>query len=243
MKPKRMPAVLLASLALPLSTVADSFLPDRIPLDEGWQLQSSFLVKEEGTVVSSPGFKPERWHPTAVPRTVLNALIQAGVYPDLRVGLNAYRIPDASDEFNQKHDLARFSHLPEQRNPWRDPWWFRRQFDLPTLPPGQRVWLHFDALNYRADVWLNGRPIADREEMAGMFQRFQFDITRQARTGVNALAVKVYPVDHPGVPQKQVEVLAPDRGYQSELMRDVTEIMPSRRLLWMRAVARPDPGL
>jgi hypothetical protein len=188
-------------------------------------MQSSFLERGAGPNLSQPGWATRNWHGVQVPTTVLNALVKNGVYPDPRVGLNACQIPDSSDEFNQKHDLAKYSHLPDKRNPWRDPWWFRREFTLPKMPADRRVWLHFDAINYRGDVWVNGRQIAEGKEMAGMFQRFQFDLTEQARTGVNALAVKVYRVDHPGVPAKQVEVLGPDRGYQSELMRDVTEIM------------------
>ena len=188
-------------------------------------MQSSFLEKDVGSNLSQPGRATKTWHRVQVPTMVLSALTKAGVYPDLRVGLNAYQIPDSSDEFNAKHDLAKFSHLPDKRNPWRDPWWFRREFTLPKLPADRRVWLHFDAINYRAEVWVNGKQVADRQEMAGMFQRFQFDITEHAKTGVNALAVKVYPVDHPGLPQKQVEVLGPERSFHTELERDVTEIV------------------
>jgi exo-1,4-beta-D-glucosaminidase len=197
----------------------------RLPLRSGWLLKSSVLVRDAGDRVSSITYRPDQWLPTAVPATVLSALVSNRVYPDPRVGLNAYQIPDSSEEFNKKHGLARFSYLPDKRNPWRDPYWYRTEFDLPALAPGRRVWLHFDAINYHGEVWLNGAQVADRDTMAGMFQRFQFDITAQARAGRNALAVKVYPVDHPGAPDTQWEVLGPDRGYQSELMKDVTEIM------------------
>lgn len=198
----------------------------RLSLAEGWQLKSSMLVQEDGERISTGGYKPQEWLETAVPSTVLSALVKNGVYPDPRVALNAYQIPDSSDEFNQKHDLSRFSYLPDKRNPWRDPYWYRTEFKLPSLPPDKRVWLHFDAINYRAEVWVNGTQIADREKMAGMFQRFQFDITEHARVGVNMLAVKIYPVDHPGTPDTQLEVLGRDRGYVGkEIMRDVTEIM------------------
>jgi exo-1,4-beta-D-glucosaminidase len=227
MKLKPFPAILL--LVLPLIIVdgkeGGSVASNRLDLSGDWTMQSSFLEPGPGSLLSQPGHATRNWHRVKVPTTVLKALIKAGVYPDLRVGMNAYRIPDSSDEFNAQHDLARFSHLPNRRNPWRDPWWFRREFTLPKLPADRRAWLHFDAINYRAEVWLNGQPIADRREMAGMFQRFQFDITRQAKVGQNVLAVKICPVDHPGLPQKQVEVLGPDRSYQSELMLDVTEIM------------------
>ena len=209
-------------------------LSSRLLLSADWQLQSSFLVRDDGTRISTTTFNPRQWFPAAVPTTVLGALVKNGVYPDLRLGLNAYRIPDADDEFNAKHDLAQFSHLPGQRNPWRDPWWYRKEFTLPKLAPDRRVWLHFDAINYRAAVWLNGQRIADTNVMAGMFQRFQFDITGVARPGANALAVQVYPVDHPGTPDTMWEPLGKDRGYVGrELMRDVTEFvsMPASRVV------------
>jgi len=209
--------------AAPQSTPASS--DRRLSLRSGWLLKSAVLVEQGGDKVSSAGYQPKEWLPVSVPSTVLSALVKNGIYPDPRVGMNAYQIPDSSDEFNKRHDLARFSYLPDKRNPWRDPYWYRKEFELPALPPGRRVWLHFDALNYRADVWLNGQQIADRQQVAGMFQRFEFDITAQAKPGSNVLAVKVYPVDHPGTPGTQWEVLGPDRGYQSELMKDVTEIM------------------
>ncbi len=198
----------------------------RLLLSAGWQLQSSFLGREAGDRISTTTFVPRQWFRATVPTTVLGALIKDGIYPDLRLGLNAYRIPDSDDEFNARHDLAKFSHLPGKRNPWSDPWWYRKEFTLPKLSPDRHVWLHFDAINYRAAVWLNGRRITDTNVMAGMFQRFQFDITSVARPGANALAVLVYPVDHPGTPDTMWDPLGKDRGYVGrELMRDVTEFV------------------
>ena len=200
-------------------------LPRRLELSDDWRLRASCLVSEGGEVVSGPGFVPDGWHRTAVPSTVLRALMANGVYPDFRVGLNAFKIPDASDAFNEKHDLARYSHLPDKRNPWTTPYWFRTEFSLPARAPDGRLWLLFNCINYRADVWLNGKRVADRETMAGMFQRFRYDITAQALPGRNCLAVKIHPVDHPGVPDTQLEVFGRSRSYQKEIMKDVTEVM------------------
>lgn len=198
----------------------------RIELSEKWLLRSSFLVAEGGDVISSRQFKPAQWYRTSVPSTVLSALTRNGVYPDMRVGLNSFRIPDSSDSYNERHNLAQYSHLPDKRNPWRDPYWYRTQFSLPTLPKGTHVWLNFDAINYRVDVWLNGKQIAKRDSMAGMFQRFRFDISTEAKAGENVLAAKIYPVDHPGDPDTQLDVFGHPRGYVDKaIMRDVTEIM------------------
>lgn len=193
-------------------------------LDAPWRLKSSVLVAEDGDVVSTTSYVPREWYPTRVPSTVLSALIRNGVYPDLRVGLNNFLIPDASEEFNAAHGLAKHSHLPDGRNPWKDSYWFRTEFELPQLDRARQVWLHFDAINYRADVWLNGKKVADRRQMAGMFRRFVLQVSGEARPGRNVLAVKTYPVDHPGVPSAQFDVLGGSRNYQTELMKDVTMV-------------------
>lgn len=194
-------------------------------LRDHWHLQSTAEELRGGKELSQPGVELPRWYPIRVPTTVLLALIRNGVYPDPRFGLNAFRIPDSSEEFNREHDLARFSHLPNGRNPWRDPWWYRTEFDLESLPEGCHLWLNLDCLNYRAEVWVKGLRIAGPARLAGMFQRFRLDITRAAQAGRNALAVLVYPVDHPGTPDAQLEVYGPVRGFHKEILRDVAEVM------------------
>jgi hypothetical protein len=186
-----------------------------------WHLQHSSLVAMPESVVASPGCATDGWHAATVPTTVLNALVHTGVYPDPRYGLNNYQIPDASDEFNAQHDLARFSHLPDKRNPWKEPWWFRREFDAPA-DCGARQRLVFNAINYRADVWLNGRQVAGRDKVVGAFRRFVLDVTDLLKPGErNILAVRVGPPDHCGVPQAQFTPFQPPRSHVSGLDNDI----------------------
>ena len=192
-----------------------------LELRENWFLESCYQVQEEGSVISTTDFAPDGWLPTHVPSTVLTTLTRNGVYPDMRLGLNVFCIPDASDEFNQQYDLAKYSHLPDRRNPWKDPYWYRTEFKLPPIQ-GKRVWLVFEGINYRADVWLNGSQVADRQHVVGSFSRYRLDITGPARTGKNCLAVRIHPVDHPAVPDAQLDVLGRDRAYRKEIMKDVT---------------------
>lgn len=214
--------------ALAALTAARAQSAERQTLAEGWGLQSSALVSDDAALVSSIGFPTDGWWKTRVPSTVLAALTRNGAYPDLRVGMNSFRIPDASDEFNQAHDLAKFSHLPDKRNPWKDPYWYRAEFAVPAQMAGRRAWLNFDGLNYRADVWLNGIQIADAREVVGSFSRHRFDITGATLAGRrNCLAVKVHPVDHVGLPETQLEVCGKDRKYRKEIMKDVTLAMMS----------------
>ena len=199
-------------------------LPAEVNLRDGWQIQCAALVEKAEEAISGTGFTLEGWYGVAVPSTVLSALVKNGVYPNPRIGLNAYQMPDSSDEFNQKYDLAKYSHLPDKRNPWREPYWYRTEFRSPSPLPNQHAWLNFNCINYRAEVWLNGFRIADKNRMVGMFQRFRFDITEHIKAGRNVLAVKIYPVDHPGTPDKQVEVFGRPRGEHKEIEHDVTEI-------------------
>lgn len=197
----------------------------RIALSDGWLIKSSLNAKEDGSVISTLNYKPVNWYQATVPTTVLNALIKNKVYPDPWIGLNNYRIPDVSDEFNAKYDLARYSYIDGKTNPWKDPYWFRKEFKLPESYKGRKLCLNFDGINYRADVWLNGHKIAVKEEMVGMFLRFRYDITEYALTNqTNCLAVKVFQVDHPGIPSPgtQFNVFGKTRGHAVDIFKDET---------------------
>ena len=188
-----------------------------------WQLKSTVLEKTTGEEISSGHYSTDHWFPVEVPTTVLDGLVKNGVYPDPRLDMNNYLIPDISDKFNAEHDLAKYSYLPNHVNPWKNPYWFRTEFNLPGSEKGKQVWLNFDGINYRAEVWLNGKMIADSNEMAGMFQRFRFNITSSIKSdGTNYLAVKIYPVDHPGIPGTQLKVFGNNRGSATDLFKDET---------------------
>ncbi|MFM2081726.1 MAG: hypothetical protein RL380_417 [Verrucomicrobiota bacterium] len=66
--------------------------------------------------------------------------------------------------------------------------WYRRQFDFAGLAAGQRVFLRFGAVNYRADVYLNGQKLGIH---IGGFTPFTFEITKLIKQGTNSLVVKV----------------------------------------------------
>ncbi len=218
---------IVVALLSPCATALEPEPPGTIgirqPLQDHWFLKSSFLAGDDGAAISTVGFQGQDWYATHVPSTVLNALVRNGVYPDPRVGLNSFRIPDASDEFNKKHDLAKYSHLPNQRNPWEDPYWYRTEFDLPAWLQGRHLWLNFKGINYRAEVWTNSKRVAGPKEMVGIYRRFRFDITDRVRPGKNCLAVKIHGVDHPGKPDTQLKPLGPSRTYhKKEIQKDVT---------------------
>jgi len=81
-----------------------------------------------------------------------------------------------------------------QDSPFAVSWWYRKQFPLPASFGGRNIWLHFDGINFRANIWLNGQQIATSDEIAGTFRVYELNITELARLGdLNTLAVEVFP--------------------------------------------------
>ncbi|HTR30366.1 MAG TPA: glycoside hydrolase family 2 TIM barrel-domain containing protein [Puia sp.] len=167
-----------------------------------FSLQSSAVVTAGGDSLSSVHYLPKNyWFPVTVPSTVLTGLVANKVYPDPYIGMNNMLIPDANDSFNRQYQLERYSYLPGEPNPWKKPYWYRTTFTVPAADKGKYFQLIFKGINYRAAVWLNGKPLADSAKMVGMFEEFDLDATSAIRPGEdNALAVEIYPLDYPGLP-------------------------------------------
>ena len=63
----------------------------------------------------------------------------------------------------------------------------------PRASRARRIWLNFGGINYRANIWLNGKQIAKSEDVAGAWRTYEFDITDYAVLGKpNVLAVQVF---------------------------------------------------
>jgi exo-1,4-beta-D-glucosaminidase len=157
-------------------------------LQAGWSIQSSAQVQDKPEAVSTPGFSAKGWYATSVPSTVLAALVEDKVYPDPYFGLNLKSIPGSM----LVEDFI-FRPMPPE-SPFRVPWWYRTEFQAPADDQGKQVWLNFEGINYRANIWLNGRQIADSRNVAGALRVYEFNITDNIKPGaVNALALEVYP--------------------------------------------------
>jgi beta-glucuronidase len=78
------------------------------------------------------------------------------------------------------------------------PAWYRKDFRLPSRAKRLSWRLRFDAVDYRATVWLNGTPIGRH---AGGFIPFELPLAALRRGGVNRLVVRVdnrrLPTDFP----------------------------------------------
>jgi exo-1,4-beta-D-glucosaminidase len=145
------------------------------------------LLRDGWTLQSSAGGEVYR---TTVPSTVVGTLVRNKVYPDPYFGMNLRSIPGTSYPIS-----TNFSNkdMPED-SPFRVSWWFRKEFQVPSEYRGKTVWLHFDGINFRANLRLNGRQIASKEEMAGAWRLFEYDVTREIKPAdKNLLEVEIFP--------------------------------------------------
>jgi hypothetical protein len=81
--------------------------------------------------------------------------------------------------------------------------WYRRTVEVPAAWNGQRVLLHFQAVDWEATVWVNGRELGTHR---GMSDPFTFDITDALTNGTGELLLRVWdPTDEGSQPRgKQV---------------------------------------
>jgi len=149
-------------------------------LSSGWEMAEADLVTSANQSIFSSDFSTANWYNATVPGTVLTTLVDQGVYPDPYFGLNNLSITDSL---------------------CRKDWWYRLPIQLPENSDRKTVWLLFNGINYKADIWLNGKLLG---KIAGAFQRGEFDATKLlAPNGKNILAVHIYPPNNPGIPQQE----------------------------------------
>jgi hypothetical protein len=152
---------------------------------ETWRLKAAPAIADGGAALSMTGYADRDWYPALVPGTVLTTLIERGVYPDPDYGLNNLAIPDSLS---------------------RQDYWYRTEFQAPAGIERRGLTLTFKGINYAAEVWLNGMRLGT---IRGAFVRGVFDVTGKLRAGMNAIAVRISPPPHPGIPHEQSVAAGP----------------------------------
>ena len=78
--------------------------------------------------------------------------------------------------------------------------WYRRAFTVPPAWKGKRVLLHFEAVDYEAQIFVNGKSVGIH---TGGYEAFQYDVTDYLKgSGPQELIVRVYdPTDLGGQPR------------------------------------------
>ena len=178
----------LACWLKPLSAEEQALLAipepgEKTLIHSDWYARKANEVKMDGNRLSAAPLDKTGWLPARVPGTVLTTLLENHMYPAPEFGLNNNLIPDIHEVGNDFYT-----------------YWFTRQFTINNLPEGRNVWLNFRGINYKAEIFLNGKRI-NRNTHEGMFLSKTFNITLYLRTDApNVLAVLIYPPTHAGNP-------------------------------------------
>ena len=112
--------------------------------------------------------------PATVPATVLTSYVNAGALPDMNHDDNLMMASESLFD----GDFIYYRH-----------------FDLPDEMQGKRVFLNFDGINWKAEVWFNGSCMGNIE---GAFKRGKFDITPYLKKEKNYLKVIIRANANPG---------------------------------------------
>ncbi len=148
---------------------------DRIVLAGGnWRLQRASSVTATGEEIATADFKPEQWIVATVPGTVLSSYKNIGAIAD----------PNYAD--NQLHVSESFFYSD---------FWYRNEFNMPEGFNRERLFLNFDGINWKAEVFMNGKQLG---RIDGAFMRGKFDVTDIALPGKNTVAVKIIKNTHIG---------------------------------------------
>jgi len=107
--------------------------------------------------------------------------------------------------------------------------WYRRSFTVPTAWKGKHVILHFGAVDFESEVFVNGKSFGLHK---GGYDPFAYDVTAALKsTSTQELTVRVYdPTDNGGYPRGK-QTLNP----QGIMYTSVTGIWQT---VWMEPVAK-----
>lgn len=150
-----------------------------------WKLIRGSETPCGGDAISSLDFDDSAWMCATVPGTVLGSYVDAG----------AVLHPNHAD--NQLYISDSY---------FRSDFWYRDIFDASLDSPRQI--LHFEGINWKAEVWLNGTRLGMVE---GAFDAADFDVTGILKDGSNCLAVKIVANDHYGFVKEQT-AYSPDKN-------------------------------
>ncbi|GAA2360087.1 glycosyl hydrolase 2 galactose-binding domain-containing protein [Dactylosporangium salmoneum] len=159
--------------AAPPAAVPVSAAPGESTAIPGFVIQSSGKTSDNGGTISQPGYAASGWFAVPARSTVLAGLLYNNVYPDPFYSTNMKSIPTAD---------------------FTVPWWYRADFSL-GAETGLHTFVNVSGVLSKADVWVNGTQVATSGTVAGAYTQHELDLTAIVHSGVNSIAVKVYPND------------------------------------------------
>jgi exo-1,4-beta-D-glucosaminidase len=166
---------ILALMVNILFTTATPFEPVH-----SWRVVSSAAITGNATKLSLPGIDTSKWYRlNATKGTLMATLIANGVYTE--------------------NDLFYSTILQEvNTDQFRVPWYYRTEITF-EAPHDRHNWytLKTNGISSRADIYLNGHLVADKETQAGAYVGLWYDVTDDLRVNENnVLLIKVFPTDY-----------------------------------------------
>ncbi len=141
-------------------------------ISNNWKMQPiDKLIGVNDTTISNSKYDVKNWYKAIVPGTVLGSMATNGVIEDPYFGINMQKV--GYEQFKQ-------------------PWWFRTSFQLNKDDLNKTVSLRFNGINYRADLWVNGKKVVGKDTFAGTYRIFTFNINEYIKEGENILALKMW---------------------------------------------------
>ncbi len=123
----------------------------------------------DGADINAGNYNDKKWVSAVVPGTVFASYVNEGLEDTPEFGDNIYHVD--KDKYNRN-------------------FWYRTKFKVPAEFKNEFVWLNFEGVNRKADVFVNGTYVGS---LNGFYERGKFDISRIVkRNSQNVLAVLVY---------------------------------------------------
>ncbi|KAK3314339.1 glycoside hydrolase superfamily [Apodospora peruviana] len=169
----------LSGIALGLLRMAGAALvstPGEIAAIPSWDLQSSAKTGNDLTALSKTGVDTSSWHHVKSSKcTLMGCLIESGFYNDTHLFY--------SDNLRTV-DAKQFTV----------PWLYRQEFALDPAP-GRHFFLQTNGITSRADIYLNGKQVADKSFQVGAYGGHTYDIT-DISDKTNALVIQAHPTSY-----------------------------------------------
>lgn len=133
-----------------------------------WKLKAQDEIGTDSVKIYSEHYDDKGWVKAVVPGTVFTAYVDAGLEKDPNWADNIYKVDQS--KYNKN-------------------FWYRAEFAT-TLKTGQKLWLNFEGINRKGEIFFNGTRLGFLD---GFMHRGKFDITSLInKNGKNILAVLVH---------------------------------------------------
>ena len=133
-----------------------------------WKLKPQAEVSDQSAMLNA-GYNASSWVDAVVPGTAFTSYVNAGLEQDPNFGNNIHQVDRA------KYDRS---------------FWYRTEFSVPSDFSNDRIWLNFNGINRKAEIYLNGKMLGILD---GFMDRGRFDVTNVvSKSNVNTLAVLVH---------------------------------------------------